>query len=128
MIDIGNLLIHSLAASLICLTLFQAAREGGILHPLALIIEIIAHLLPEKLHLLYKPFFGCMMCMCSVWGTAYFLLIYGGGSIKEWALIVLASGAFNYLLNLIAELIESIILIHKHESFQWADGADKCRV
>lgn len=124
MMGIADIMLHALAVSMVCVTLFKASREGYFLYPLAMLIECLTSYLPKPLNLFYKPFFGCLMCMCSVWSTVYYFTIFPESGIKEFALLLLFAGCFNFFLDIIITLIESIILIYKHETFHWTDRAD----
>lgn len=123
MMDIPHIMFNSLVISLICLILFQASREGNVLYPLRMLIEVVFQFIP-KMEMFHKPFFGCLTCMCSVWGTIYYFTIYQGSGIKEYLLLVLIAGAFNFILELLTVLIETLILINKHESFHWPDASE----
>lgn len=122
--NLPDIFIQALGCSAICLTMFVASREGMVLHWLNMLIECLASFLPKPLNILYKPFLGCLTCMCSVWGTVFYLTIFPYSGIREFILLIAITAMYNFILDLLIALIESIILINKNESFQWTDRVD----
>lgn len=46
-----------------------------------------------------KPFFGCVVCMASIWGTAFIVLFGTDYNIESWLVQVVAIAGINSLLR-----------------------------
>ncbi len=86
------ILIKIIVISLFCYGIHIASEPG-------MLLSSIAEWFEKKLPVFwYKPLFGCVYCMASVWGTAGYVLIsihLGSFGLCEWLLCVVCCIAAN---------------------------------
>jgi hypothetical protein len=83
-------LIHlSFIASLCCLILHAATHEGMVLFFIRQLCEMG---LPVYIQ---KPLYHCLICMCSIWGTAVYLFKAPSFDWMDLLFTVLITGGFN---------------------------------
>lgn len=66
-----NLILHVLFCSLAIFGLWNSANPGFIFSKVDLFLE------PRLPEWLYKPLIGCVICMASFWGAAYYFYFVG---------------------------------------------------
>lgn len=87
-----------LFTSLKIVFVWGAMHKGGVLFPLRWLLESILNLLPLKVEMiLCKPFYDCLFCMSSVWGTLFTIQYFS----FSWAYLqlLLTIGGLNYILQ-----------------------------
>jgi hypothetical protein len=84
-----ELILHIFYCSLIIFGVWNAGNPGFLLEH---VHDYFSASLPE---LIYKPLIGCVICMPSLWGSAYYITVLG----LDWGvlLFVPALSGFNYL-------------------------------
>lgn len=55
---------------------------------------------------LYKPVFGCVVCMASVWGTLAYLIIRQGLISVDYPLIIVCAAFMNLFVYSLLERVE----------------------
>lgn len=95
-----ELLLFSFSVSLICLTVHVVLTWDGMIF-----FEAGEYLTAIFGPVTMKPFFGCLICMCSVWSIAFWFIT---GHSFEWNLIpaILITGGFNTLWSCLLSLTE----------------------
>lgn len=93
------MIIQALTISLIVLFAHSTTWEGMINQWVKKVIE------PEGM--LYKPVYGCPICMCPYWGTGLYWLIYGY-SWQDWLLTVFTAAGFSVLWVLIIDIKDNL--------------------
>lgn len=85
-----EVILHLFYCSLIIFGIWNAGSPGMILQH---VDSYLSASLPE---LIYKPLIGCVICMPSLWGSAYYFTFVN----LDWGvlLFVPALSGFNYLL------------------------------
>jgi hypothetical protein len=48
-----------------------------------------------------KPLFSCSICMCSIWGSAIYWLLWGQ-SWQEWLITICGAAGFNTIIFLLS--------------------------
>lgn len=99
---------HVLICSLMCTLMHVSTHEGMIFHRFA---QWYKKDMPVWL---IKPLFDCLTCMCSIWGTSYWLL---SDTDLSWLVFVLAVGGMN---TIIASLLELTLFLK-----MWICNGDK---
>jgi len=91
----NEMVINALIISLIVLFIHATTWDGHIFAGIKKLIK------PEGK--LYKPVYGCPICMTPYYGTAIYWLIYGFG-IADWTVTVGAAAGFSVLWVLIIDI------------------------
>lgn len=101
------MITNALIISLIVLAIHSFTWEGMIFEPIKKIIK------PEGM--LYKPIYGCPICMTPWWGTLIYL-IFIHLSIADWFLTVGAATGLSVISVVLVDLREAcLIYIKKNE-------------
>lgn len=92
-------MIHALIISLIVLFIHACTWEGMIFAKIKKFIK------PEGM--LYKPIYGCPICMTPYWGTAIYWLFFNN-SIQDWILTIGAAAGLSVLYVLLIDIKDYI--------------------
>lgn len=99
------MLQHVIICSLICVLIHSATKEGMLLAKPAMWLS-------PKLKWAAKPLFACLTCMCSVWGSAYWLIFDPDMS---WLPFILAVGGVNAIVDVYLGFIEFMTTIRRFQ-------------
>jgi len=83
-----EIILHIIYCSLAIFGIWNSLNPGMIFHKFDLYLE-------PRLGWFYKPLVGCVVCMASVWGSAYYFIFID----IDWGVLVFvpAVSGFNYL-------------------------------
>ena len=91
------LITHAFICSMFCLIAYQSTLEGMLLFWLRRILDPFFR---NKIGAwIRKPLYGCLTCMCSVWGTTYYLLTFGFTDPVSWIKLVAITGGMNAIID-----------------------------
>jgi len=98
-----NIIIDILIISLFCNGWYLICDHGMILHPLhRAYINLYQDIHPDSirykiLSFFYKPLFGCVTCMASIWGSAVYWTI--SESLILYPITIIGAACGNILIN-----------------------------
>lgn len=89
-----------LFASLKCLAIFVMMKEGGLLFKVR---QLLDKIIPIPFR---KPFYECLWCMASIWGTVF----YFTDTVRmNYFLFLLCLCGWNYIMSLLINLMLHLI-------------------
>lgn len=89
------MIINAITISLIVLFIHATSWTGHIFEGIKKVIK------PEGK--LYKPIYGCPICMTPWWGSAIYWLLYGFG-ITDWLVTIFTAAGFSVLWVLLIDI------------------------
>lgn len=95
-----GILITAIVIALIILFLHATTWEGHIFNGIRKVIK------PKGM--LYKPIYGCPICMTPWWGSLIFW-IFVGGNIIEWLFIIFTAAGISVLFVILIALREAAV-------------------
>jgi hypothetical protein len=102
-----SILINILIISLFCNGWYLICDRGMVLFPIhQAYLSIYSDIHPDKiihrvLAFLYKPLFGCVTCMASIWGSLVYWTI--SDNLILWPITIIGAACGNILINSIYE-------------------------